>query len=182
MPRRFIRRENWEFGGAAPGSEETTEPRSRKRRLASTLVFTTIFFAGASLAAVAGDQLRPLVANDSQNSLPTRRPPRRRNRLRRRPRTPRRPQPPRRTSPRPRTQRHLPMRPQHRRMRPQPRPTPRTLRRRTMRCRRNMPQVLRVLRPRLSRLPSRTRTHRSRPERRHVRGRRRSCARCSCRS
>lgn len=66
MPRRFIRRENWEFGGAAPGSEETTEPRSRKRRLVSTLVFTTIFFAGASLAAVAGDQLRPLVANDSQ--------------------------------------------------------------------------------------------------------------------
>ena len=66
MPRRFIRRENWEFGGAPPGSEETTEPRSRKRRLASTLVFTTIFFAGASLAAVAGDQLRPLVANDSQ--------------------------------------------------------------------------------------------------------------------
>lgn len=66
MPRRFIRRENWEFGGAAPGSEETKEPRSRKRRLASTLVFTTIFFAGASLAAVAGDQLKPLVANDSQ--------------------------------------------------------------------------------------------------------------------
>jgi len=66
MPRRFIRRENWEFGGAAPGSEETTEPRSRKRRLVSTLVFTTIFFSGASLAAVAGDQLRPLVANDSQ--------------------------------------------------------------------------------------------------------------------
>jgi hypothetical protein len=66
MPRRFIRRENWEFGGAPPGSEETKEPRSRKRRLASTLVFTTIFFAGASLAAVAGDQLKPLVANDSQ--------------------------------------------------------------------------------------------------------------------
>jgi hypothetical protein len=66
MPRRFIRRENWEFGGPPPGSEETTEPRSRKRRLVSTLVFTTIFFAGASLAAVAGDQLRPLVANDSQ--------------------------------------------------------------------------------------------------------------------
>src|SRR4029077_18400005 len=63
MPRRFIRRENWEFGGAAPGSEETKEPRSRKRRLASTLVFTTIFFAGASLAAVAGDQLQPLRPN-----------------------------------------------------------------------------------------------------------------------
>lgn len=66
MPRRFIRRENWEFGGPPPGSEETSEPRSRKRRLVSTLVFTTIFFSGASLAAVAGDQLRPLVANDSQ--------------------------------------------------------------------------------------------------------------------
>jgi hypothetical protein len=66
MPRRFIRKENWEFGGALPGSEETNEPRSRKRRLVSTLVFTTIFFSGASLAAVAGDQLRPLVANDSQ--------------------------------------------------------------------------------------------------------------------
>lgn len=66
MPRRFIRRENWEFGGAPPDSEETKEPRSRKRRLVSTLVFSTIFFAGASLAAVAGDQLRPLVANDSQ--------------------------------------------------------------------------------------------------------------------
>jgi hypothetical protein len=66
MPRRFIRRESWEFGGAPPGSEETKEPRSRKRRLVSTLVFTTIFFSGASLAAVAGDQLRPLVANDSQ--------------------------------------------------------------------------------------------------------------------
>jgi len=66
MPRRFIRRESWEFGGAPPGSEETMEPRSRKRRLVSTLVFTTIFFSGASLAAVAGDQLRPLVANDSQ--------------------------------------------------------------------------------------------------------------------
>ncbi|MDX6402135.1 MAG: hypothetical protein QOF27_2741 [Gaiellaceae bacterium] len=66
MPRRFIRRENWEFGGPPPGSEETKEPRSRKRRLVTTLAFTTIFFAGASIAAVAGDQLRPLVANDSQ--------------------------------------------------------------------------------------------------------------------
>ena len=49
-----------------PAPKRPPEPRSRKRRLASTLVFTTIFFAGASLAAVAGDQLRPLVANDSQ--------------------------------------------------------------------------------------------------------------------
>ena len=66
MPRRFIRRENWEFGDPPPSSEETKEPRPRKRRLISTLAFTTIFFAGASIAAVAGDQLRPLVANDSQ--------------------------------------------------------------------------------------------------------------------
>ena len=181
MPRRFIRRENWEFGGAAPGSEETKEPRSRKRRLASTLVFTTIFFAGASLAAVAGDQLKPLVANDSQELAADTTTTTEAD-VRRRPRTPQRPQPPRRTSPRPRTQRHLPMRPQRRRTRPQPRPTPQTLRRRTMRCHRSMPRVPRVLQPRLSRRPSRTRTHRSRPERRRVPGRRPSCAHCSCRS
>ncbi|MBA3734209.1 MAG: hypothetical protein H0W90_03260 [Actinobacteria bacterium] len=67
MPRRFIRRDNWEFGGKPePTKVESAEPKSRKRRLASTLVFTTIFFAGASLAAVAGDQLRPLVVNDAQ--------------------------------------------------------------------------------------------------------------------
>jgi hypothetical protein len=64
MPRRFIRKENWEFGGTPPDSEETGEPTSRKRRLATTLAFTTLFFAGASLAAVAGDQLSPYVASD----------------------------------------------------------------------------------------------------------------------
>ena len=66
MPR-FIRRDNWEFGGRPDPAQGTSgEPKSRKRRLATTLVFTTIFFAGASLAAVAGDQLKPLIANDSQ--------------------------------------------------------------------------------------------------------------------
>ncbi|MDX6387093.1 MAG: hypothetical protein QOD85_895 [Gaiellaceae bacterium] len=66
MPR-FIHRDNWEFGGRPDPAQGTSgEPKSRKRRLATTLVFTTIFFAGASLAAVAGDQLKPLIANDSQ--------------------------------------------------------------------------------------------------------------------
>jgi hypothetical protein len=67
MPRRFIRRENWEFGGQPTSAEGTSgEPKSRKRRLATTLVFTTLFFAGASLAAVAGNQFGPLTAEDSQ--------------------------------------------------------------------------------------------------------------------
>jgi hypothetical protein len=67
MPRRFIRKNNWEFGGQpAPEEGESGEPKSRKRRLASTLVFTTLFFAGASLAAVAGNQLTPLSGGDAQ--------------------------------------------------------------------------------------------------------------------
>jgi hypothetical protein len=67
MPRRFIRKNNWEFGGPpAPEEGESGEPKSRKRRLATTLVFTTLFFAGASLAAVAGNQLVPLSGGDSQ--------------------------------------------------------------------------------------------------------------------
>jgi len=70
MPRRFIRKNNWEFGGqSAPEEGESGEPKSKKRRLATTLVFTTLFFAGASLAAVAGNQLspmNPLSGEDSQ--------------------------------------------------------------------------------------------------------------------
>src|SRR2546426_8459658 len=67
MPRRFIRRDNWEYGGQpAPAEGTSGEPKSRKRRLATTLVFTTLFFAGASLAAVAGNQFGPLTAEDSQ--------------------------------------------------------------------------------------------------------------------
>jgi hypothetical protein len=65
MPRRFTRKDNWEFGGRpAPSESESGEPKSRKRRLATTLVFTTLFFAGASFAAFAGDQLSPLLASD----------------------------------------------------------------------------------------------------------------------
>ena len=67
MPRRFIRRDNWEFGSQPTPAEGTSgEPKSRKRRLATTLVFTTLFFAGASLAAVAGNQFGPLPGEDSQ--------------------------------------------------------------------------------------------------------------------
>jgi len=67
MPRRFIRRDNWEFGGPQPAPEESREPKSRKRRLATTLAFTTLFFSGASLAAVAGDQLSPYIASDESS-------------------------------------------------------------------------------------------------------------------
>jgi hypothetical protein len=67
MPRRLIRRDNWEFGGRPDPTEgDTGRPKSRRRRLAVTLAFTTIFFAGASLAGFAGDQLRPFVADDAQ--------------------------------------------------------------------------------------------------------------------
>jgi hypothetical protein len=67
MPRWFIRRDNWEFGGTPPAPEESGEPKSRKRRLATTLAFTTLFFAGASLAAVAGDQLSPYVVSEESS-------------------------------------------------------------------------------------------------------------------
>jgi hypothetical protein len=70
MPRRFIRRNNWEFGGQpSPEEGESGEPKSKKRRLATTFAFTTLFFAGASLAAVAGNALspmNPLSGEDSQ--------------------------------------------------------------------------------------------------------------------
>jgi hypothetical protein len=57
MPRRFKRNDNWDFGGkTAPAEEQSGEPKSRKRRLALTFVFTLVFFAGASFAAVAGDK------------------------------------------------------------------------------------------------------------------------------
>jgi hypothetical protein len=67
MPRWFIRRDNWEFGGTPSAPEESGEPKSRKRRLATTLAFTTLFFAGASLAAVAGDQLSPYVVSEESS-------------------------------------------------------------------------------------------------------------------
>jgi hypothetical protein len=67
MPRRFFRKDNWEFGGADAPSEDQPEPK-RKRRLATTFVFTTIFFAGASLAAVAGDQLSRYESGDGPSA------------------------------------------------------------------------------------------------------------------
>jgi hypothetical protein len=55
MPRWFSRNDNWDFGGTPdPVEDEAVTPKSRKRRLAMTFVFTVLFFAGASLAAVAG--------------------------------------------------------------------------------------------------------------------------------
>ena len=67
MPRRFVRRDNWEFSGQpTPAGGTSGELKSRKRRLATTLVFTTLFFAGASLAAVAGNQFSPLTGENSQ--------------------------------------------------------------------------------------------------------------------
>jgi hypothetical protein len=66
MPRRLIRRDNWEYGDRPDPTEGEAKPKSRKRRLAVTLAFTTIFFAGASLAGFAGNQLRPFVADDAQ--------------------------------------------------------------------------------------------------------------------
>jgi hypothetical protein len=73
MPPRFTRKDNWEFGGRpAPSEHESGEPKSRKRRLATTLAFTTLFFAGASFAAFAGDQLSPLLASDGpMGTLPS---------------------------------------------------------------------------------------------------------------
>jgi hypothetical protein len=73
MPRWFTRKHNWEFGGRPdPSESESSEPKSRKRRLATTLVFTTLFFAGASFAAFAGDQLTPLLASDGpMGSIPS---------------------------------------------------------------------------------------------------------------
>jgi hypothetical protein len=65
MPRRFIRNDNWEFGGRpVPSEDETGEPKPRKRRLATTLLFTTLFFSGASLAAVAGDQMSKYISDE----------------------------------------------------------------------------------------------------------------------
>jgi len=65
MPRWFTRNDNWDFGGTpAPEEAESREPR-RKRRLVTAFVFTTLFFAGASLAAVAGNRFSASIAEDS---------------------------------------------------------------------------------------------------------------------
>jgi hypothetical protein len=66
MPRWFTRNDNWDFGGRPdPDEAESREPKGRKRRLAMAFVFTTVFFAGASLAAVAGNRFSASVAEDT---------------------------------------------------------------------------------------------------------------------
>jgi hypothetical protein len=70
MPRWFTRNENWDFGGKpSPDEAESGEPKGRKRRLATTFVFTTLFFAGASLAAFAGDRFSSSIAEDNSAAI-----------------------------------------------------------------------------------------------------------------
>src|SRR5689334_12735820 len=70
MPRWFTCNENWDFGGKpSPDEAESGEPKGRKRRLATTFVFTTLFFAGASLTAVAGNLFSAQVADDNSTAL-----------------------------------------------------------------------------------------------------------------
>ena len=71
MPRWFTRNDNWDFGGKpAPDEAESRAPR-RKRRLATAFVFTTLFFAGASLAAFAGDRFSASIAEDNAAAVDT---------------------------------------------------------------------------------------------------------------
>src|SRR2546423_9378743 len=66
MPRWFTRNDSWDFGGKPDPTEDgPSEPKSRTRRLATTFVFTILFFAGASLAAVAGDRMNASIASDT---------------------------------------------------------------------------------------------------------------------
>lgn len=65
MPRRFTRNDNWDFGGRPDPQDEARKPGSRKRRLALTFVFTLVFFAGASFAAVAGSKFSATIQDDS---------------------------------------------------------------------------------------------------------------------
>jgi hypothetical protein len=69
MPRWFTRNDNWDFGGKpSPDEAQAGEPK-RKRRLATTFVFTTLFFAGASLAAFAGDRFSATIAEDNSAAI-----------------------------------------------------------------------------------------------------------------
>lgn len=66
MPRWFTRNESWDFGGKPdPAEDQPGDQKSRKRRLATTFVFTIVFFAGASFAAVAGNRFSASIAEDS---------------------------------------------------------------------------------------------------------------------
>jgi hypothetical protein len=70
MPRWFTRNDNWDFGGKpSPDEAQSGEPKGRKRRLATTFVFTTLFFAGASLAAFAGDRFSASISEDNSAAI-----------------------------------------------------------------------------------------------------------------
>jgi hypothetical protein len=72
MPRWFTRNDNWDFGGKPdPDEARSAEPKRRKRRLATTFVFTMLFFAGASLAAVAGNVFSAQIAEDNSAAVDT---------------------------------------------------------------------------------------------------------------
>jgi hypothetical protein len=72
MPRWFTRNDNWDFGGKPdPDEARSAEPKRRRRRLATTFVFTTLFFAGASLAAVAGNVFSAQIAEDNSAAVDT---------------------------------------------------------------------------------------------------------------
>ena len=69
MPRWFTRNENWDFGGKPdPTTDQPGEPK-RKRRLATTFAFTVLFFAGASLAAVAGNKFSASIVEDDPTAI-----------------------------------------------------------------------------------------------------------------
>jgi hypothetical protein len=69
MPRWFTRNEDWDFGGKPdPTIDQPGEPK-RKRRLAMTFVFTVVFFAGASLAAVAGNKFSASIVEDDSSAI-----------------------------------------------------------------------------------------------------------------
>src|SRR4051794_9583359 len=70
MPRWFTRNDNWDFGGKPdPDDAPSGEPKGRKRRLATTFVFTALFFAGASFAAVAGNRFSASIAEDNSAAV-----------------------------------------------------------------------------------------------------------------
>src|SRR6266480_8024480 len=70
MPRWFTRNDSWDFGGKpSPTEVESGDPKSRKRRLATTFVFTIVFFAGASLAAVAGNRFQASIAGEDATAV-----------------------------------------------------------------------------------------------------------------
>jgi hypothetical protein len=69
MPRWFTRNENWDFGGKPDPDEARSGEPKRKRRLATTFVFTALFFAGASFAAVAGNRFSASIAEDNSAAI-----------------------------------------------------------------------------------------------------------------